>query len=457
MADPQHDTTTAHTEPPDGHAPPPHRLGRRVRTASMVFILVTIFLDVLGIGLIIPVLPQLIADLSAGDVANASRTYGLFVAAYAAMQFLFAPILGALSDRFGRRPVLLVSLFGAGIDYLVMGLAPDLAWLFAARLIAGLTAANITVANAYIADITAPAERSKRYGLVGAAFGLGFIVAPAVGGVLGSIDLRLPFFAAAAVVLLNWLYGYFVLPESLPRERRRPFQLRQANPIGSVGRLRAYPGVAGLAIVVVAANMAYLVLQSVWVLYTTLRFGWGPLENGLALAFLGVLTVLVQGFGIRPLLDLLGERRAIVLGLLSSVASFTLYAVVPAGWMLLPAMVVGSLGGIAAPALQGRISRSVSDAEQGTVQGALASLGSLAAVVSPLLATSLFAAFTSATAPVFLPGAPFLFGAALLTLAIVLAARAARVAARAAAAAAAGQTDEPASDGQQPPTLPIGP
>lgn len=449
MADPRHDAASTQSDPPAGDA---HRPGRRSRTASMVFILVTIFLDVLGIGLIVPVLPQLIAELSVGDISNASRTYGLFVAAYAAMQFLFAPVLGALSDRFGRRPVLLVSLFGAGIDYLVMGLAPDLAWLFAARLIAGLTAANITVANAYIADISAPAERAKRYGLVGAAFGLGFIVAPAVGGVLGSIDLRLPFFAAAAVVLLNWLYGYFVLPESLPRERRRPVALRRANPIGSVGRLRAYPGVAGLAVVFVAANMAYLVLQSVWVLYTTLRFGWGPLENGLALAFLGVLTVLVQGFGIRPLLDLLGERRAIVVGLVSSIASFTLYALVPAGWMLLPAMVIGGLGGIAAPSIQGLISRSVSDGEQGAVQGALASLGSLAAVASPLLATALFAAFTSATAPVFLPGAPFLFGAALLGLAITLAVRAATAATRAAADAPSAEPPDPGAD---PPSAPV--
>jgi MFS transporter, DHA1 family, tetracycline resistance protein len=406
------------------------------RQASILFILITIFLDVLGIGLIIPVLPQLITELSGGAISDAASVYGLFVAAYAGMQFLFAPVLGALSDRFGRRPVLLLSLFGAGVDYLVMGLAPSLAWLFAARLIAGLTAANITVANAYIADITPPAERAKRFGLVGAAFGLGFIVAPAVGGLLGSHGLRLPFFAAAAVVLLNWLYGYFVLPESLPPERRRPFRLRRANPIGSVGRLRAYPGVPGLAMVIVVATMAHLVLQSVWVLYTSVRFGWGPLENGLALTFLGVLTAFVQGVAIRPLLARLGERRAIVLGLSSSVASFTLYALVPDGWMMLPVMVVGSLGGIAGPALQGLISRTVSDAEQGSVQGALASLNSLAAIVSPIAATALFAYFTGPTAPIDLPGAPFLAGAMLLALAIGLALRAAEIARRGAAAPA---------------------
>jgi MFS transporter, DHA1 family, tetracycline resistance protein len=433
--------------PPDARPTLPTSNGPRAprRQASIAFILVTIFLDVLGIGLIIPVLPQLIAELSAGGISDGARVYGLFVAAYAAMQFLFAPILGALSDRFGRRPVLLISLFGAGLDYLVMGFAPSLAWLFAARLVAGLTAANITVANAYIADITPPADRAKRFGLVGAAFGLGFIVAPAIGGLLGSYGLRIPFFAAAAVVLLNWLYGYFVLPESLPRARRRPFQLRQANPIGSIGRLRAFPGVPGLAIVAVVANMAYLILQSVWVLYTSLRFGWGPLENGLALTVLGVLTAFVQGVAIRPLLARLGERRAIVVGLSASVASFTLYALVPAGWMMLPVMAIGSLGGIAGPALQGLISRSVSDAEQGGVQGALASLGSIAAIVSPLLATALFALFTGPAAPIQLPGAPFLFGALLLAMAIVLALRAADVARR--AAPPAGTAEAPVDGG----------
>lgn len=420
--------------------PPAPSSPRPRRRASIVFILITIFLDVLGIGLILPVLPQLIDELSAGGLSEASRVYGLFVAAYAAMQFLFAPVLGALSDRFGRRPVLLVSLFGAGIDYLVMGLAPGLAWLFAARLVAGLTAANITVANAYVADVTAPADRAQRYGLIGAAFGLGFIVAPAIGGLLGSYGLRLPFFAAAVVVLLNWLYGYFVLPESLHEDRRRPFRLRQANPLGSVRRLGAHPGVAGLAVVSVVATMAYLILQSVWVLYTGLRFGWGPLENGLALTVLGVLTALVQGVAMRPLLARLGERRAIVVGLSASVVSFTAYALVPAGWMMLPVMAMGSLGGIAGPALQGLVSRSVSDAEQGSVQGALASLGSLAAIVSPIVATWLFAYFTGPHAPIDLPGAPFLFGAALLTMAIGLATRAAERARRAAAGPPAAPT-----------------
>lgn len=410
--------------------------GRGARQPGIPFVLFTVFLSVLGIGLIIPVLPQLITELAGATPSDGSRVYGLFVAAYAAMQFLFAPVLGALSDRFGRRPVLLVSVFGAAVDYLVMGLSPGLGWLFAARLVAGMTAANITVANAYIADITPAAERARRFGLIGAAFGLGFIVAPALGGVLGSFGLRVPFFAAAGVALLNGLYGLLVLPESLPRERRRHVRLRQANPVGSLRRLRAFPGVGGLALVYLVAGLAQALLQAIWVLFTSARFGWGPLENGLALALLGLLTAAMQGFGIRPLLRRWGERRAIVIGLSASAAAYALYAVVPSGAWLLAVMPLGSLGGIAGPALQGLVSRSVPDDQQGAIQGSLAALVSLAAVVSPLVATALFAYFTGPATPVLLPGAPLVFGAVLLTAGVVLANRAARTA-RAALAAEA--------------------
>lgn len=402
--------------------------GRRVRQPGIPFVLFTVFLSVLGIGLIIPVLPQLITDLAGGEASDGSRVYGLFVAAYAAMQFLFAPVLGALSDRFGRRPVLLLSVFGAGIDYLVMALAPNLAWLFAARLVAGMTAANITVANAYIADITPATDRARRFGLVGAAFGLGFIVAPALGGLLGSLGLRVPFLAAAGVALLNGLYGLLVLPESLPRERRRPLRLRHANPIGSLRLLRGFPGVGGLATVYLTASLAQALLQAIWVLFTTARFGWGPLENGLALALLGLLTAAMQGFGIRPLLRRWGERRAIVVGLSASAAAYALYAVVPSGAWLLAVMPLGSLGGIAGPALQGLVSRAVPDDQQGSVQGSLAALVSLAAIASPIVATTLFAYFTGPSTPVFLPGAPLVFGGLLLVAAVALASRAARAA-----------------------------
>lgn len=390
------------------------------RSASVPFILFTVFMSVLGIGLIIPVLPPLIAELAGGELSGGARVYGFFVAIYAAMQFLFAPLLGALSDRFGRRPVLIVSVFGAAIDYLVMAVAPTLLWLFAARLVAGVTAANISVANAYIADITDPADRAKRFGLIGAAFGLGFIVAPAIGGVLGSFGLRTPFFAAAAVALLNALYGLLVLPESLPLERRRPFEWRRASPIGSILALRTFQGVAGLAVVVATLNFAQANIQAVWVLFTGARFGWGPLENGVTLAFLGVLTAAVQGGGIKPILKRFGEVRAVVVGLSSSALAFIGYAFIPEGWMMPLVMVVGALGGVSGPAILAMISRNVADDLQGSAQGALASLSSLAAIASPLLATALFAAFTSSSAPFVFAGAPMLFGALTIALALGL-------------------------------------
>jgi len=399
-------------------------MNRAGRDAGMAFILITVFMSVLGIGLIIPVLPNLITELSGGDLSVGARVYGLFVAVYAGMQFLFAPFLGALSDRVGRRPVLIVSVFGAGVDYLMMGLAPGLAWLFAARAIAGVTAANITVANAYIADITPVEERAKRFGLIGAAFGLGFIVAPAVGGLLGNIGLRLPFFAAAGVALLNGLYGLWVLPESLPPERRRAFAWRSANPIYSLNSLRAFPGVSALAVVVAIANFAQATLQAIWVLFTAYRFGWGPLENGLALAFLGVITTAVQGAGIRPLLRLLGERRAIFLGLSAAVTSYTLYAFVPYGWMMPLVMIVGSVSGVTGPALLGMISRAVTDDQQGGVQGAVASLSSLSAIAGPLIGSALFAYFTAPGGAFAFAGAPLLFGALTLGAGLLMALRA---------------------------------
>ena len=394
------------------------------RSAGIVFILITVFLSVLGIGLIIPVLPALITELAGGELSNGARVYGLFVAVYAGMQFIFAPLLGALSDQVGRRPVLILSVLGASVDYLIMGFAPGLGWLFAARAIAGVTAANITVANAYIADITPVADRAKRFGLIGAAFGLGFIVAPALGGVLGNVGLRLPFFVAAAVALANGLYGLLVLPESLPLNRRRAFSWQRANPIGSLLSLRNFPGVGALAVVIAISNFAQATLQAVWVLFTAFRFGWGPLENGLALAFLGVLTVAVQGAGIRPLLRLLGERRAVLVGLGSAVLSYTLYAFIPLGWMMPLVMVIGSVSGITGPALLGMISRSVGDHEQGSAQGAIASLSSLTAIAGPLIGSALFAYFTAAGSPLTFAGAPLLFGAAALATGLLISLRA---------------------------------
>lgn len=390
------------------------------RDPSLPFILVTVFMSVLGIGLIIPVLPELITQLSGGAYSDGARIYGIFVASYAAMQFLFAPILGALSDRYGRRPVLLLSVFGAAIDYLVMALAPSLWLLFVARMLAGVTGANITVANAYIADITAPAERAKRFGLVGAAFGLGFIIAPAAGGFLGGIDLRAPFFAAAAVALANTLYGAFILPESLPQGNRKAFSWQRANPIGSIRALANTRGIESLTAVISIVTLGQALLQAVWVLFTAHRFGWGPIENGLALTVLGVITTAMQGGGIRPILRRLGEKRAAVLGLSASAVAFAGYALVPEGWMMFVVMLVGGVGGVAGPALQGWISSSVANNEQGSVQGAIASLGSLSAIVGPIVGTALFAFFTGPNTPLEFGGAPFAAGALLVLVSVVL-------------------------------------
>ncbi len=396
---------------------------RKKRVAAIPFILVTILIDVLGLGLLIPVLPELVTRLAGGSVSSGSSYFGWFIAVYAAMQFLFAPILGALADRFGRRPVILISLLGAGLDYLVMALAPSLAWLFLGRVVSGITGANITAANAYIADVSAPEDRAKNFGLVGAVFGIGFIVGPALGGLVGSYGLRLPFILAAGLALLNGLYGFFILPESLERHNRSPFSFRTANPLGSLAGLGRYPVVAGLAFTYVCVGLAQQALQSTWVLYTNVRYGWTPLQNGLSLMLVGLLAAVVQGGLVRVLIPRLGEVRALLASLAVSAVAFALYGLSTHGWMLIAVMVVGSLGGIAGPAAQGLISRSVSAREQGAVQGSLASLMSLTGVVGPVAATYVFAAFTRPTAPLPLPGAAFFLGSVLTLVGLAAAAR----------------------------------
>ncbi len=383
------------------------------RNAALPFILVTIIIDVLGIGLLIPVLPELVTELSGGDLSTGSSYYGWFIAVYAAMQFLFAPVLGGLSDRFGRRPVLLISLLGCGLDYLVMALAPNLWILFIGRVISGITGANLTAANAYIADVSPPHERAKNFGMVGAAFGVGFIVGPALGGLLAGIDIRAPFYAAAVLSLLNWLYGAFVLPESLKPENRRPFSWRRANPIGSLASLNRVPLVAGLAFVYVCIGLAQNSLHSIWVLYTTYRFEWTPFLNGLSLTFVGILSAVVQGWLVRIVVPRIGERRAILFGLTTATVSFLFYGLSTQGWMMYVVMAVGGLGGLTGPSAQALISRSVSADAQGEVQGALASLMSLTGVAAPLAATMLFSYFTGESAPIDLPGAPLFMASAL--------------------------------------------
>ena len=395
--------------------------GRQTRQPGMIFILVTLFIDILGLGIIIPILPELVRDLVGGEFVDTGRYYSVIIAIYAFMQFLCAPVLGALSDRFGRRPVILASLFGLGIDYLIQGWAPTIGWLFLGRFIAGIMGASITTANAYIADVSTSETRARNYGFVGVAFGFGFIFGPALGGVLGSIDLRLPFFVAAALALVNWLYGFFVLPESLAIEHRNSLSWRKMNPLGSIRRLRAHPLVAGLAVAFVFSSLAQRGLENVWVLHAGYRYGWGPQTNGLTLALVGIMAVLVQGLLIKPTIVRFGERRTILLGLTVSMFAFFGYGLASVGWVIPIIIVFGALAGVSLPAIQGLVAGTVSPSEQGKIQGGLTSLTSLTAIFSPLIFTGgLFSFFTSEAAPIHLPGAPFFLGALLFGLSLLV-------------------------------------
>lgn len=406
---------------------PPPPAPRKAREPALAFIFVTLFLDIFGIGLIVPILPKLIEELAGAGISTASTLYGLLAAVYSLMQFIFAPVLGSLSDQYGRRPVILASLLGSGLDYLLLAVAPSMTWFFAGRVIAGITGASLTAASAYIADVSPPERRAQNMGLIGAAFGLGFIGGPLLGGLLGHLSLRLPFWVAAALALVNWLYGFFVLPESLRPENRREFSLSRANPVGSLTALGRFPMVAGLAGSFFLISLAQMGLHATWVLYTGYRYGWGPRETGLSLAVVGLLAAIVQGGLVRPILPRTGERRAIVFGLVVSVISYVGYGLATQGWMVYAILVATSIGGIAGPAAQGLISRHVPADEQGAVQGALSSLGSVTGILGPPLATGLFGWFVSERAPFPLPGAPFFLSAALTAAAIALAVRSFRL------------------------------
>ncbi len=392
------------------------------RQAAIVFILLTLFVDILGIGIVIPVLPQLVKDFVGGDTALAARYVGVIGASYALMQFLFAPILGGLSDRFGRRPIILASLFGLGVDFLVQGLAPNVWWLFVGRLFAGIMGASITTANAYIADISTRETRARNFGFVGMMFGLGFIIGPALGGLLGQWSLRLPFFVSAVLALSNCVYGYFILPESLPLKHRSSFTLAKANPLGTVSLLRQYPIVAGLSLAFLCSSLAQRGLENVWVLYTNYRFGWDELTNGLALGLVGLMAAIVQGGLVRRVIARFGERRTLMVGLSVWSLSFLGYGLATHGWMIPIIIVVGSISGFCSPAIQSIVAANVSPSDQGKIQGAITSLVSLTNIVAPIFFTAgLFSYFTSKRAPIELPGAPFLVGSLLLVTALVIA------------------------------------
>ena len=377
------------------------------------FIFATLLLDIIGIGIIIPVLPEIVTDMVGGDESAAAHWFGPLVSLYAAMQVLAAPLFGSLSDRYGRRPVLLVSLAGMSVSYVILGLAPSLPWLFLGRGLAGITGATITTANAYMADISTPETRARNFGLVGAAFGVGFILGPAIGGILGEIGPRVPFFGAAAVVTLDVLWGLLVLPESLPVERRRAFTIADLSPQSSLRNLGVHPMVAGLALALVFAALSQRSVESVWVLHSSYRYGWGELQNGLSLAVFGVGAVAVQGGLVRWLVPRIGEPRALVLGLGLQAIGHVLFGLATTGTLLLLMIPITSLSAISGPALQGLVTGVVPPDRQGAVQGALASIQSLTFVFAPLISTTLFAMATDGTLPFELPGLPFFVSGAM--------------------------------------------
>jgi DHA1 family tetracycline resistance protein-like MFS transporter len=393
------------------------------RKPALGFIFVTLALDILGIGLIIPILPRLVKSFVGGNISAASDVVGLLTALYSLMQFLFAPLLGSLSDRFGRRTVILSSLLGSGLDYFLLAFAPNLAWFFVGRIIAGITGANFAAAAAYIADVSPPEKRAANFGLIGAAFGLGFILGPALGGVLGDVGLRVPFFVAGGLSLLNWLYGWFVLPESLAPHNRRVFSWVRSNPGGSLLDLRRYPMVFGLTGTFFLIHLAHQVLPSTWVLYTDYRYHWTVGQTGLSLAVVGLAAAIVQGGLTRLIVPRIGEQRATTVGLTIAAFSYAGYGLATEGWMIYAILAVGSLAGVTGPAVQGLISRSVGADEQGGVQGSLTSLASVAGIIGPPISTRLFSYFTRDTALAHLPGAAFFFSAGLVIVAMLLALR----------------------------------
>jgi DHA1 family tetracycline resistance protein-like MFS transporter len=381
------------------------------RSAALGFIFVTVLIDVIGFGIIIPVLPKLIQDLTGGDMSEASRYGGWLMFTYAFMQFLFAPILGNLSDRYGRRSIILISLFGFGLDYLLLAWAPTITWLFIARILSGITGASITTASAYIADISTPEKRAQNFGMIGAAFGLGFIIGPFIGGVLGEYGDRIPFLFAAGLTLVNWLYGMFILPESLPADKRRKFEWSKANPVGSLLHLKKYPAVAGLIVSLTLIYIGAHAVQSTWSYYTMEKFKWNSAMVGYSLAFVGLMIAIVQGGLIRVVIPKLGQSKSLFTGLVLYTIGMVCFAFAGSTAFMFASCFVYCLGGVAGPALQGIISSHVPSNEQGELQGALTSLMSATSIVGPPLMTNLFSFFSQTGGQVYFPGAPFIAGA----------------------------------------------
>jgi DHA1 family tetracycline resistance protein-like MFS transporter len=393
------------------------------RQAALGFIFATLLIDVMGFGIIIPVIPKLIQHLTNASISDASR-YALYLtAAYATMQFIFAPLIGNLSDKYGRRPILLSSLLGFGVDYLFSAFAPTIGWLFIGRVVAGVTGASFTTASAYIADISTPEKRAANFGLVGVAFGVGFIIGPIIGGVLGNYNVHYPFIAAACLALLNATYGYFILPESLSMEHRRPLDLKRANPFTSVLQLKKYKSVIGLAVSIFLIYFAAQAVQTAWTFYTIYKFQWTPAMIGYSLGVVGLLVAFVQGGLIRIIIPKFGQERSIWVGLIFYAVGLMLFAFASKGWMMFAFLVPYCLGGIAGPAIQGYMSTGVPANEQGNLQGGLTGLMSLSTVLGPIVMLGSFHYFTKPNPFFQFPGAPFAIGSIMMLLSALLAIR----------------------------------
>ena len=395
----------------------------RKQNAALTFIFITLLIDVIGIGIIIPVLPKLIVEVGGGNISDAALIGGLLIAAFSVMQFIFSPFLGNLSDHYGRRPILLISLFGFGLDYILMAYAPTLGWLFVGRIIAGIMGASFTTASAYIADVSPPEKRAQNFGLIGAAFGLGFIIGPFLGGWLGQFGTRVPFIGAAILTLLNWLFGFFVLPESLPVDKRRKFEIAKINPFNAFSSIAKFPVILGLVASLIVIYIASHATQSTWSFFTIERFQWEEKEVGYSLAVVGILVSIVQGLLIRIINPRLGAERSVYVGILLYALGFFLFSFATAGWMMFVFLIPYCLGGISGPALQGIMSSQVPDNQQGELQGALTSLISLTSIIGPLVMTAIFAYFTKEDSAFYFPGAAFFLGGVLTLLSGYLAHR----------------------------------
>ncbi|MBC7641471.1 MAG: TCR/Tet family MFS transporter [Flavobacterium sp.] len=391
------------------------------KSPAIGFIFITMLIDIIGLGIIIPVIPTLIKELIHGDISEAAKYGGWLLFAYAMTQFLFAPLIGNLSDKYGRRPIILISLFGFSLDYLFLAFAPTITWLFVGRIIAGITGASITTATAYIADVSNNENRAKNFGMIGAAFGLGFIIGPVIGGFLGHYGARIPFYAAAALCMINFLYGYFILPESLSIANRRDFDWKRANPIGAFASLKKYPNLIGLIVAVFILYVASHAVQSNWSYFTIYKFGWNEKMVGISLGVVGLLVGLVQGGLIRFTTPILGNKKSIFIGMSLYCLGMFLFATASQSWMMFVFLIPYCLGGISGPALQSIISGQVPASEQGEIQGTMTSLVSASSIIGPLMMSGVFYYFTHKSAPFQFAGAPFVLGGFLMLISLVIA------------------------------------